>query len=567
MTSATCNLVDTSRPFKSRPDIVIPHLNVTLHNPSLVNPGFYFLAPFKSYVSTPMIFDSKGELVWAGSDAYAGTEGAGAHVYDFHTCDFQGLPHLCMLRGFNDQGNARGQGIILDSHYQPVKHVSGGGHTTSCDLHEFTTAESGTTSLITQYRRRLYDLSGHVESRGMIWILEGVFQEIEIDSGRVLFEWRSLDHIDPAESQVQPGQGTRTAPWDYVHLNSVEKMPDGNYLVSARHTSTIFKVSSRDGSIIWRLGGSNSTFGPIEPAILFQHHARVLVDDADTTRISLFDNARRPAFKPERPSSGLIVLLDHRTKTAHIEKRYSGPGIEYTSKIAGSTLVLPNGNVLVGFGDAACFTEYTSDGIPGFKACVRDNSLGTLYRVYKSSWVGAPLNTVALVSFSQTPASLTAFHVSWNGATEVKSWRVYGALHPDGPFSQITQVPKKGFETTITTEDHYVKAYVEAISSTDKVLGKSDVVTTFVPSKAAGIRCDDIWCAEPLHCLVPGRVTTTTAATKTSHPKLLQVADGLQHIPFFQALLLNFVVTLILVISVGLVRKRTAFKRCLGRIF
>ncbi|KAK1976828.1 ASST-domain-containing protein [Colletotrichum cereale] len=508
MTSTTCHLVDISRPFKSRPDVSVPQLNVTLHDPSLVSPGFYFLAPFKSYVSTPMIFDNVGELVWVGSDAYAGTEGAGAHVYDFHTCDFRGSPHLCMLRGFNDQGNVRGQGIILDPHYQPVKHISGGGHATSCDLHEFTTAESGTTSLITQYRRRLYDLSGQVKNRGMIWVLEGVFQEIEIESGRILFEWRSLDHIDPSESQVHPGQGTRTAPWDYIHLNSVEKMPDGNYLISARHTSTILKISSRDGSIIWRLGGANSTFRLIEPAILFQHHARVLLDNADTTRISLFDNARRPAFKPTRPSSGLIVVLDHREKTAHVEKRYSGPEVEYTSKIAGSTLVLPNGNVLVGFGDAACFREYTGDGVPAFKACVRDTSLGTLYRVYKSPW--------------------RAFHVSWNGATEVKSWRVYGALERDGPFSQVTQVPKKGFETTMTTEHHYVKAYVEAISSTDTVLGKSDVVETFVPSKAAAIQCDDIWCAEPQHCLVPGRITIPTS-TRVADSKLLRVTDRLQH--------------------------------------
>ncbi|KAK1990911.1 hypothetical protein LX36DRAFT_620085 [Colletotrichum falcatum] len=566
MSPPKCDSVDASRPFKSRPDIVVPHLNVTLHIPSLVSSGFYFLAPFKSYVSTPMILDNEGELVWAGSDAYAGTEGAGAHVYDFHTCDFQGLPHLCMLRGFNDQGNARGQGIILDSHYQPVKHISGGGYTTSCDLHEFTTTESGTTSLITQYRRRPYDSSGEGRNRGMIWILEGIFQEIEIESGRVLFEWRSLDHIDPAESQVQPGRGTRTAPWDYVHLNSVEKTPDGNYLVSARHISTILKVSGRDGSVIWRLGGSNSTFEPMQPAILFQHHARMLADNANTTRISLFDNARRPAFKPERPSSGLIVLLDHRAKTAHVEKRYSGPEIEYTSKIAGSTLVLPNGNVLVGFGDAACFTEYTSNGIPGFKACVRDKSVGTLYRVYKSSWLGAPLNTVALVSFSRTPASVTAFHVSWNGATEVKSWRVYGALHPDGPFLQVTQVPKKGFETTIISEHHYLKAYVEAISSANQVLGKSEVVTTYVPSEAASIQCNDIWCAEPQHCVVPSRATTT-AASKVPNSKFLRVANGLQDIPFVQAFLLNLMITVVLVICIRLARKRTISSRWVGRLF
>ncbi|TDZ16179.1 hypothetical protein Cob_v010871 [Colletotrichum orbiculare MAFF 240422] len=558
MSPTECKSRGSQRPFKSRPDIVVPRLEVTLSNFSNPSPGLYFLAPFKNFVSTPLIFDNNGDLVWVGSDQYAGTEGPGPHVYDFHTCDFQASAHICMLRGFNDQGNARGQGIIVDSHYQPVKHVSSTGSSTSCDLHEFTTAESGTTSLVTQYRRRLYDLGRRSGERGgMLWVLEGIFQEIDLESGRVLFEWRSLDHVDPTESLVQPTRGTPTEPWDYIHLNSVEKTPDGNYLVSARHTSTILKVSGRDGGIIWRLGGHKSSFEAMDPPFLFQHHARVLNDDGNITRLSLFDNARRPAFDPERPSSGVILRIDHSSKTAHVERRYSGPEVEYTAKIAGSTVVLPNANILVGFGDASCFAEYTSDAKPCFQACLRDRSHPTLYRVYKSPWVGRPLTEVAMVSFSRSEASLTAFYVSWNGATEVSEWRIRGALHPDGPYSEVIRAPKSGFETTVTAPRHLVRAYVEGLSADGEVLGRSANVTTFVPSEATRSLCDELWCPELC-------APSATSVAEVSRAKV-GISGDWQRIPLLQAVILNLMVTLALILLVRFTRNRSAAMSRLAR--
>lgn len=62
-----------------------------------------------------------------------------------------------------------------------------------------------------------------------------------------------------ASSKVGDGRTALTA-YDYFHINAVDKTSDGNYLISSRHTCTIFKVSSKDGSIIWRLGGKSSDF-------------------------------------------------------------------------------------------------------------------------------------------------------------------------------------------------------------------------------------------------------------------------------------------------------------------
>lgn len=36
------------------------------------------------------------------------------------------------------------------------------------------------------------------------WLLEGMFQEVNVQSGEVLFEWYSMSHIDPHETMIPP---------------------------------------------------------------------------------------------------------------------------------------------------------------------------------------------------------------------------------------------------------------------------------------------------------------------------------------------------------------------------
>ena len=92
----------------------------------------------------------------------------------------------------------------------------------------------------------------------MGWIVDGVFQEVDVETGELLFEWRSLDHIPPSASYTMAGttdtSGNGLAedtPWDYFHINSVDKDADGNYLISARDACAIHKINGTDGEIIW----------------------------------------------------------------------------------------------------------------------------------------------------------------------------------------------------------------------------------------------------------------------------------------------------------------------------
>lgn len=81
-------------------------------------------------------------------------------------------------------------------------------------------------------------------------------------SDAVLFSWSALDYLDPADSYATPGStGTSESdPWDWFHINSVDKDAAGNYLVSSRHMHAVYYVSGASGEVLWTLGGNNSSF-------------------------------------------------------------------------------------------------------------------------------------------------------------------------------------------------------------------------------------------------------------------------------------------------------------------
>jgi hypothetical protein len=90
-------------------------------------------------------------------------------------------------------------------------------------------------------------------------VINGVVQEIDIATGKVLFQWNSQDHVPFSQSE-QPLPASPSTPWDWFHINAVHLDTDGNLLIDARNTWTAYKVSRFSGNIIWRLGGKASDF-------------------------------------------------------------------------------------------------------------------------------------------------------------------------------------------------------------------------------------------------------------------------------------------------------------------
>ena len=213
----------------------------------------------------PMIIDPSGELV--SFHPLPGT----AQAFDFRAQAYDGEPVLTWWEGTPADFHGRGVGRIYDTAYRPLATVrAGNGY--QADLHEFKLTPRGT-ALIAAYEPVPQDLSS-VGGPKNGTVYDQIVQEVDVTTGIVLFEWHSVGSIELSESyQPLPKDAKRV--YDPVHVNSIDEEPDGNLLVSARHTHTVYEIDRSTAKIRWRLGGKRSSFDSGGKKLFaWQHDAR-----------------------------------------------------------------------------------------------------------------------------------------------------------------------------------------------------------------------------------------------------------------------------------------------------
>ncbi|KAJ5775097.1 uncharacterized protein N7511_000108 [Penicillium nucicola] len=463
--------------------------------------GFTLIAPRGDSVrhKGPMILDQNGDLVWFKE--YGTT-------YNFNIHTFRGEDYLTFWAG-NDgiRGHGNGFYYMLNSRYEEkykISSVNG----LPADFHEFNITPDGTAVFIV-YETRPADLRivGGPENG---WIFDGVFQEVDIETNELLFQWRASEHfsLDDGYRGTEGNGDSQDAPWDFFHMNSIDKDARGNFLISSRYMSCLTYIDGKTGAVIWRLGGKYNSFADLSDGaatnISWQHHARFQEDNADIDpesedhpkrAITIFDNSSRGEGAPENRSRGLFIDIDEKKLTARVRHEYWNP-LPISSQSQGSTQLLDNGNVLVGYGHNAAWTEFSMDGEVlcdvhfGPSGGFGDGNILS-YRVFKHHWVGRPRSSPD-AAFAGTYVA-----VSWNGATEVKSWVLEGAVdtrngsdgsefndwkiqHPEhlDEFVFVSAVPKSGFETVVPVPSDmpYRTLRVVAIGAEGEFLGMTATV-------------------------------------------------------------------------------------------
>ena len=440
--------------FSTRGDIVPPAVTVTKREEGRA-PGLVFLAPKAGRGQDgPMIIDDFGNLVWFHPSPNREL------ATDFRVQTYQGQPVLTWWQGRLSGGEGEGEGVLYDTSYQPVRRVRAG-NGFYADGHEFQLTDHDTALLIA-YDPILRDLS-HIGGRGSV--VQAVIQEIDIATGLVLFEWHSLGNIAYAEShQRLPQYGGK---WDYVHPNSVDLDADGDFILSARHTSTVYKISRTTGRIVWRLNGKDSDF-KMGPGTSFfnQHDARVEPDG----NLTLFDNASPP---PKRKASrGLTLKLDTQAMTATLVSARTHP-LNLLAATQGGAQRLPNGNLFVGWGSQRYFSEFDANGNVVFDGEIAPG--GDNYRAYRFPWTGRPTRPPDLIAARD--GDRVRARVSWNGATGVASWELWAGPSREA-LARVKGDTARGFETAISaaTPERYVA--VRALDAAGTVLGTSATVDT-----------------------------------------------------------------------------------------
>jgi Arylsulfotransferase (ASST) len=415
---------DPVESFHSRPTLQPPTLAIA-KRPEARSSNYLFLAPFTGPGQHgPLIVDDRGEVVW-----FHPLQNASATT--FRAQRYRGKPVLTWWEGqISNTGVGTGIGVIYDSSYRQVAQVrAGNGY--SADLHELLLTPQGT-ALICAYNPVPTDLSS-VGGPAAGTALDSIVQEVDVASGRVLFEWHSLQHVALADSFIPP----TAAPYDYFHVNSIDVDADGNLLISARNTCALYTIDRKTGDVVWRLGGKRSDFD-VSPSstFMFQHDARAHPDGS----ITLFDDGPSSASQVSR---AIRLGVDRSELRAVLQGEYRHPE-PHVAIAMGSAQVLADDSVLVGWGTVPSVTQFAPNGSVRFDANFTGQAWN--YRALRFPWVGRPTSKPALKVLSSRAS--TTVYVSWNGSTETAYWRIE-AGDSRGAVRPVRTVAASGFETAV----------------------------------------------------------------------------------------------------------------------
>jgi WD40 repeat protein len=367
---------------------------------------------------------------------------------------------LTWWQGFRNTGagQSRGAGVIYNRRYQKIATVKAA-NGLDAGSHEFLLTPQGDAYITASSPVQLPVTRNPT--------IDSVVQEIDIKTGLVLFEWHALDHL-PLSASYFSAAASRVS-FDPYHVNSISIDRDGNLLVSMRNTSTVYKIDRRSGRVLWALGGKRSSFRMGQGTRTWEQHDAVGQPDGTLT---IFDNGGGlPFVHPQ--SRGIHERLDLRNMTATLITEYDhSPPLNVAAE--GGMQLLPDGDVAIGWGAQRFFSEYTASGQQIFDAHFKGPNAS--YRAYRFTWNAQPPTSPALAVAPHADGTSVVF-ASWNGATDVSSWRVLAgsrsrALAPVGGGA------KGGFETAILVHSAGPYFAVQALGSGGQVLSSSRAIAT-----------------------------------------------------------------------------------------
>ena len=433
--------------FHSRPDLEPASITVNKRSSAAYNGDIFLTPQYGPVQNGPMLLDPSGNLIWFQPLP------PNALAADFRVQQYGGQPVLTWWQGYTNNGSGRGVGVIYNSAYQQIATVQAGNGLQGMDLHEFLLTPQGDAWIVGVSPVHWGTLKKP--------LMDAVVQEIDINTGLVLFEWHALDHVPVSESFFKTN--AKGYVFDPYHLNSVALDLDGNLIVSLRNTWALYKINVQTGAVMWTLGSNRSSFKlGAGTGTVFQHDAIVQPDGS----ITMFDDGGGPPTL--RAGRAVQVSVNLSNKTVGLVKQYQHtPALD--TNFEGNAQVLAGGDVFVGWGQQPYFTEFNSAGQTVFDARFTSNT--SSYRAYRMAWSGQPTGGPNVAAAPNNDGTVEVW-ASWNGATNVASWQLLAGQSP-GSLVPLMTVGKSGFETAMAAATGSPYLAVRALDAGGHVLATS----------------------------------------------------------------------------------------------
>ena len=121
------------------------------------------------------------------------------------------------------------------------------------------------------------------------------------NKGGLLWHWSIFDYSAPKPSQTLFARRR-----DWSHANAVCRDADGHFLISFKNFNQIWKVNSKTGAIIWRLGDKGDF--PLHADDLFSGQHAVHINK--NGHIMFFDNAMNPHHRGRKGKRSRALAFD-----------------------------------------------------------------------------------------------------------------------------------------------------------------------------------------------------------------------------------------------------------------
>ena len=184
----------------------------------------------------------------------------------------------------------------------------------------------------------------------------------------------------------------------------------------------------------------------------WQHEARLRAQGNDSMTISWFNNFNSEVDnQTDHPTTGLEMILPmppDKSKSPVVVYDLTDPARAEYADSQGSYDPLGNGNQFMQYGQIPILREYDPDGTVLWEGRFGPDNIVQSYRGYKQEWHATPSYPPSLAVRRTSECEVTAY-VSWNGATDVTGWAVYGAHGHNGQLTRIGVAAAQGFETAI----------------------------------------------------------------------------------------------------------------------
>jgi EmrB/QacA subfamily drug resistance transporter len=414
--------------------------------------------------SGPLILDSSLQPVWFRPVP----EDLVASNLSLQT--YEGKPALAWWQGVvtNTGATESGEDVVVNQHYQTIARLRGkdGWKIT---LHALVI--SGVDAWVTANK----DIAKNLSAYGGAYngaLIDSAVQEYNLKTGKLLRTWDALDHIPLGDSYASVP--TNGFPWDAYHVNAVDLDGSGRFVVSMRNTWAAYMVDADTGAVEWTLGGKHSSFkfGP-NASFQWQHDVALGVGGKTNFTITMFDDhccqltGGGTSVPATGPSRGLVLDVDQATRTATLVAQYPSGG-EFESEYMGDTQPLSDRNTFIGWGSEPYFSEFGPSGRKLLEANFPGSDLS--YRETLAEWVGLPLTKP--LGAARHSGGTTVVYASWNGATQVVSWRVLAAAG-SGRMAPVATARRSGFETAIRVPSGDRSLELQALAADGSTIGTS----------------------------------------------------------------------------------------------